>query len=476
MSVSGGSALPREHAALRDKRVTVMGLGLFGGGLEVTRYLVGLGARVTVTDLRPKEKLSESLAALARSVRAPVELVLGEHRERDFTDADVVIANPAVAPTNPFLAAARRAGVPISSELVLFLEATRARVVLVTGTQGKSSTSHQTAALLSAAGFTVELGGNIGRSLLSTLEELGPEAIAVVEISSYQLEALPERMRATTSVAAACCTNVLADHLERHGTLEAYDAAKRRILELCDERSVCVLNGDDPRVSAWRPARGATWWYSARGAPQRELVIANGEFRRGGEVLGRVADLRLPGKYQAENVLAALGLARALGAAPQALAAAVPTLTGLEHREQDLGSFGGRRVWDNGVSTTPDSTIAVLRSLARPLVVLIGGQMKSLPLDELVDELRARDARVVLFGGSRDELAPVFARGGVELALAPTVEDAVRAAWNLARPGDEILFSPACASFDAYRNFKDRAAAFRAALPTRDVASFGARS
>lgn len=457
----------RESAALRGKRVTVMGLGLFGGGLEVTRHLVARGARVTVTDLRPREKLAESLALLGDT---PVELVLGEHRERDFTGADLVIANPAVAPSNEFLVAARRAGVPISSELVLFLEATRARVVLVTGTQGKSSTANATAGLLGRSGFEVELGGNIGRSLLSTLDELGPEAVAVVEISSYQLEALPERMRATPCVAALCCTNVLADHLERHGTLDAYDAAKRRILELADERSVCVLNGEDPRVGAWRVERNTTWRYFATRGGQDDLRIEGGEFRRGREVLGRVAELRLPGTYQRENVLAALGLARALGAAPERLAAAIPELVGLEHREQDLGVFGGRRVWDNGVSTTPDSTVAALRSLARPLVVLIGGQMKNLPLDELVLECRTRRLRVVLFGGSRAALAPAFERGGVEHEVAPTVEDAVRAAWRFARADDEVLFSPACASFDAYRNFKDRASVFRAALPARDEA------
>lgn len=459
------SASNDTRGELRGKRVTVMGLGLFGGGLETTRYLVARGARVTVTDLRPREKLQESLALIAG---APVELVLGEHRERDFTEADLVIANPAVTPSNPFLVAARNAGVPISSELVLFLEATRARVVLVTGTQGKSSTANATAALLSHSGRVAELGGNIGRSLLSTLDVLGPEAVAVIEVSSYQLEALPERMRVRPSVAALCCTNVLADHLERHGTLEGYDAAKRRVLELADERSVCVLNGEDPRVSSWRAPRGTTWWYSATRGGAADLCIQDGLFRRGDEVLGRVADLRLPGTYQRENVLAALGLARALGAEPERLAAAIPLLVGLEHREQDLGLRGGRRVWDNGVSTTPDSTVAVLRSLARPLVVLIGGQKKDLPLEELVDELRAREARVVLFGASREALAPAFTLGGVEHVLAPTVEDAVRAAWRLAREGDEILFSPACASFDAYRNFKDRAAAFRAALPARD--------
>ncbi|MBI5431756.1 MAG: UDP-N-acetylmuramoyl-L-alanine--D-glutamate ligase [Planctomycetes bacterium] len=470
------------HTTLHGKRVTVMGLGLFGGGLEVTRHLVARGARVTVTDLRPREKLAESLALLGDT---PVELVLGEHRDRDFTGADLVIANPAVAPSNEFLVAARRAGVPISSELVLFLEATRARVVLVTGTQGKSSTANATAGLLDRSGFTVELGGNIGRSLLSTLDELGPEAVAVVEISSYQLEALPERMRATPCVAALCCTNVLADHLERHGTLDAYEAAKKRILEFADERSVCVLNGEDPRVGAWRvdsgatgvgatgvgaPRRGATWRYFATRGGADDLRIADGEFRRGREVLGRVADLRLPGTYQRENVLAALGLARALGAAPERLAAAIHELVGLEHREQDLGVFGARRVWDNGVSTTPDSTVAALRSLDRPWVVLIGGQMKNLPLDELVLECRARRLRVVLFGGSRAALAPAFERGVVEHDVATTVEDAVRLAWRLAQADDEILFSPACASFDAYRNFKDRAAAFRAALPARDEA------
>jgi UDP-N-acetylmuramoylalanine--D-glutamate ligase len=456
------------HRELSGKRATVMGLGLFGGGLEVTRYLVGRGARVTVTDTRPREKLAESLRLLAD---LPVEFVLGEHRERDFVGADLVIANPAVPPSNEFVVAARRAGVPVSSELVLFLEATRARVVLVTGTQGKSSTSNSTANLLAASGFDVELGGNIGRSLLATLERLDEEAVAVVEISSYQLEALPERMGSAPNVAALCCTNVLADHLERHGTLAAYEAAKRRILELADERSVCVLNGEDPRVGAWRVPRGATWRYFANGGDPRDLRIESGLFRRGGEVLGRVADLRLPGTYQRENTLAALGLARALGATPERLAAAIPTLVGLEHREEDLGVFGGRRVWDNGVSTTPDSTVAVLRSLARPLVVLIGGQKKELPLEALVEELRTRGCRAVLFGGSRNELAPAFERGGVEVRLAPTVEDAVREAWALARDGDEILFSPACASFDAYRNFKDRARAFRAALPGRAKAS-----
>ncbi len=453
------------HSRFEKKRATVMGLGLFGGGLEVTRHLVRSGAIVTVTDLRTADKLGESLRLLGD---LPVRLVLGEHRASDFTDTDVVIANPAVAPSNEYLARARAAGVEVSSELVLFLEATPARVVLITGTQGKSSTSNTTANLLAQCGFEVELGGNIGRSLLSTLDTLSPSGVAVVEISSYQLEALPAKLARAPRVAVVCATNVLADHLERHGTIENYEAAKRRILELAGDDSTAILNGEDERVSRWIPQMGRVLRYFATRGEGRELFIRDGCFRLDDEVLGRVRDLRLSGSYQRENTLAALGIARKLGAEPDALAAAIPKLEGLAHREQDLGVFGGRRVWDNGVSTTPDSTISVLRSLDRPLVLLIGGQKKNLPLDELIDEVRRRGIRVIAFGGSAKELADRFAERDVAVRAVGSVEEAVRAAFAVATSHDDILFSPACASFDAYRNFRDRALAFRAALPARD--------
>jgi UDP-N-acetylmuramoylalanine--D-glutamate ligase len=457
---------PAPGERFRGRRVTVMGLGAFGGGLEVTRWLVGLGARVTVTDLRKPELLGEGLAALAG---APVELVLGEHRERDFTEAELVVVNPAVAPANPFVAAARRAGVALTSEIQLFLEATPARVVLVTGTQGKSSTCNAAASLLEHAGVRAHLGGNIGRSLLPALGDMRPGDVAVVEISSYQLEALPARVGFADKVAAVCVTNVLADHLERHGSIEAYEAAKRRILELVAPGATAVLSGEDPRVARWSaPAGVREVRVHATQAREHALHLRDGAFRLGAEMLGRVRDLRLPGAYQRENVLAALGLARALGAEPERLQAAVGRLTGLEHREQDLGRFGGRRVWDNGVSTTPDSTVAVLRSLDRPLVLVCGGQQKRLPLDELVAEARRRDVRVVAFGASGAELARAFEAGGVAARAEPTVAAAARAAFEVARAGDEVLFSPACASFDAYRNFRDRALAFRAALPPRE--------
>ncbi len=439
-----------------------MGLGLQGGGVETVRYLAGVGARVTVTDLRPPAKLSESLAAIEG---LDVRCVLGEHRLEDFTDADVVIANPAVAPDNEFLRAARAAQVAVSSEMELFLEACPARLVLITGTQGKSSTTNATAQLLAAGGARVHVGGNIGRALITALGEMRADDIAVVEISSYQLEALAPGFGPLERVAAVCCVNVLADHLERHGTPESYEAAKRRVLDLAGPDATVVLSSDDPRVGRWRPERGKTLRFSTREGSDAELHLEAGEFRRGATGLGLVADLRLPGAFQRANVLAALGLAHALGASPASLAAAIGGLRGLEHRLEDLGLRRGRRVWDNGVSTTPDSTLSALESLGAPVTLLCGGRAKELALDELARSARALGVRVVAFGASGPELAAAFEREGVPTHRAETLEEAVRAAFELTPDGAGILFSPACASFDAYRNFRDRALAFRAALP-----------
>lgn len=446
-------------AVFAGRRVTVMGLGLQGGGVEVVRFLAARGAVVTVTDKRPAEKLRESLDAIAG---LGVRTVLGQHVESDFTSAELVVANPAVAPSNPLLAAARAAGVPVTSEMALFLAACPARVVLITGTQGKSSTTHATARLLEEAGFRVHLGGNIGRALISSIDDMRPDDVAVVEISSYQLEALPEDCGPCERVAAVACVNVLSDHLERHGTVEGYDAAKRRILALAPAHATVVLSADDPRVGRWNADRGHVLRFSTAAGARTPLHLAEGEFRLGTESLGRLADLRLPGDFQRGNMLAALGLARALGAAPTALARAVGEVRGLEHRLQSLGEFAGHRVWDNGISTTPDSTVSALQSLAGPLVLLCGGQAKEgLPLDELATLARERARAVVTFGGSSEQLAAAFRAAGASVSAAPTLREAVALAWSQLRPGETLLFSPACASFDEFLNFRDRALRFR---------------
>ncbi|MCC7013168.1 MAG: UDP-N-acetylmuramoyl-L-alanine--D-glutamate ligase [Planctomycetes bacterium] len=446
----------------RDRSVTVMGLGLQGGGVEVVRFLAARGARVTVTDQRSEALLAESLRAIAD---LDVRTVLGQHRVEDFSTAEVVVANPAVAPSHPLLAAARAAGAWVTSEMALFLDACPARVVAITGTQGKSSTTHATARLLEECGHRVHLGGNIGRALLGEVELMRADDIAVVEISSYQLEALPQPCGSVARVEAVACVNVLADHLERHGSVENYDAAKRRILELAHERTTVVLSGEDPRVSQWRVERGRELRFGVAPGRSTGLHIADGEFRVAGTPLGRVEDLRLPGAFQRANMLAALGLSWSMGAEPAALATAVARVSGLEHRLQDLGLFAGHRVWDNAISTTPDSTISALEALSAPLTLVCGGQAKNLPLEELAGVAARRARHIVTFGGSAELLCERFRAAGARAQAAPDVERAVAAAFAAMEPGEELLFSPACASFDAYRNFGDRARAFRAALP-----------
>ena len=440
-------------------RAVVMGLGSFGGGLGVTRHLVRRGHDVTVTDLRMAEGLSESLRGLAG---LELRTVLGRHDRADFLRADLVVANPAVRPDHPLLSAARESGARVTSEMELFLEEVRARVVCVTGTQGKSSTCHILARLVEGCGRRVHLGGNIGGSLFDTLEQIGPEDVVVLELSSYQLEALPDPER-VAAVEGVCVTNVLADHLERHGSVAAYAAAKRRILDLLADDGVAVLPHRDDATRGWRPARGRVLTRAAQDR-DADLHVAGGAFRLHGERLAPVSALRVPGGFQVENALSALGLARLLGAEPEELATALPSIGGLAHRMESLGTCAGRHVVDNGVSTTPDSTVSGLLSLSAGVHLIVGGKKKNLPWDELVALCAQRCARVVCFGEAGPELVRLLEPAGVEAVLVGTVEEALREALRGAPHGAEILFSPACASFDAYPNFRARAEAFRAAL------------
>lgn len=462
----------RESAhELDGAAVTVMGLGLFGGGVGVARYLARRGARVTVTDLRTAEELAPAVRALEG---LDVRFVLGEHRVEDFRAASLVVANPAVSPSSEFLAAARASGAAITSEIALFLELCPARIAAVTGTQGKSSTCHTLHQLLVASGLRAHLGGNIGGSLLDAASQMSPSDVVVLELSSYQLETLPARLGRDATpprVEVVCVTNVLADHLERHGSIDAYAAAKARILELVERtHGKAVLSAEDPRIAAWRGAFERVDVHLRR-TSEHGLDLHAGWFRLDGERLARVADLRLSGEFQRENVLCALGMARLLGASAERLTSALPRVRGLPHRLEDLGTFGGHRVFDNGVSTTPDSTIGVLDSLAPGFTLLVGGKPKNLPLDDLVAAARGRVRRVIAFGAASEAFSGAFRAAGFDAHAVPKLGEAVERAFISMQPGEELLFSPAAASFDGYLNFKERASDFRRSLPPRDDAA-----
>ena len=434
-------------------RATVQGLGRFGGGVGAARFLAREGWQVTVTDLQSERELQESIASLEGS---EVRLVLGGHERADFIDTDLVIANPAVSPKNEYLGAARDAGVRIATEIGLFLERCPAKIAGITGTQGKSSTAHFLHQLLVAAGLPARLGGNIGRSLLEELDSMTEEEVCVLELSSYQLEGLPSEVK-VKPIKLGVITNLQSDHLERHGDTESYHLAKLELASLLNQEAH-LLTGPGVMKRAQELAQDTI---------ERISVKDCGDPASAGELFESAKDAAHLPLFQRENLLLALKAAQLLGAEPAALRAAAPQLKGLEHRLEDLGLIAGRRVYDNGVSTTPDSTEAALKSLSGPLTLIAGGQAKALPLDELVRSIAARPVQVVLFGACASDWAQTLLAADIMCDVTHDVQDAVERALAVSREGETILFSPAAASFDAYPNFRERAADFRAAIKGR---------
>lgn len=455
-------------------RAVVMGFGRFGGGRSAAEFLLDQGAHVLVTDLSEAHTLDDSIACLSSKHREAIEWKLGCHDLKDFTSADIVIANPAVSTSNKYLQAARDAGAWVTTDIELFLRLTDMRLVLITGTQGKSSSAQMTAGLLQSAGFCVHLGGNIGNSLLPTLtEKSSSNSIAVIELSSYQLEALPQdSVLARAEVVAI--TNLLEDHISRHGTIACYHQAKARILDLLTHGGVAIASFKDLQLSPLREEHArrmasAEWLPFQAHTCDAGLGLQGGDFTIHGKVIAPVTSLPLPGDFQQLNALVAIGAALSIGVSIDAIASALPKLEGLPHRAQDLGTFTPGdfpiRIIDNAVSTTPDSTQSVLESLEGPVTLLVGGRSKGQDLSRLAAACTGRVAHVLCFGEAAPELHAAFSKAGANCHAFATMDEAVaQGLCELASP--TLLFSPACSSFDQFSNFKQRALAFHRALPS----------
>jgi len=488
---------------IAGRNVTVMGLGLFGGGTGAARWALRQGAIVTVTDLRSADVLADSAASLRAEPGAErLSFALGSHGEREFRDADLVIVNPAVPPASPWLRIAREAGTEITTATALLLERLRCRVVAITGTHGKSSTARFACDLIRAASppaSRVLLGGNIGGSLLDETIALGPGDVVVLELSSYQLEHLANLESALT-VDVAAITNIGVDHLERHGSLEAYRGAKLALLDLVPSGGTAILpfRGVD-RESVERVGR-THLTHGAGGdiAVGTDDVVRLAAPPRATVALGDASALQVPGTFQRDNLAVALAAAHALGLDPGRLARAVPTLRGLPHRMESLGTFEIPRaqrqveVVDNGVSTTPESTLAVVAALsaeargAGARILVAGGQAKRGVDDASLAERLAQDGwTLVPFGAAAERLATAGRAAGAKVVglddgeWPGSAEEAAAVAFHVAgqaplESGDPagapedplpiVLFSPACASFDRYPNFEARAMAFRGAV------------
>ena len=383
----------------RGRRVTVMGLGRFGGSIGVIRYLTQRGAEVLVTDLRSASDLSGSLDQLADC--PPFSLRLGEHRDEDFTACDLVVASAAIPSDNRYLQLARDRGIPVTREMNLFWERNPGRVVAITGTNGKSTTTALTHALLSRAfPGRVWLGGNIGKSLLPEVEQIRPGDWVVLELSSFQLEDLSVLC---PRPAVAVVTNFSPNHLDRHPSIDAYRAAKQQLLAFQSPDQIAVLNQDDPDVSTWPTAARRFWFGEDDIGREGMFVYKAGEFPRHAifrlglreQVYPLGEWLRLPGRHNLLNALAASATALVLGAQAAHVEQAIRDFPGLPHRLQLVAERQGVRYYNDSKSTTPAATVLALRSFRAPAWLIVGGYDKQIAFDELVAEIACRELRGV---------------------------------------------------------------------------------
>ncbi len=426
--------------ALRGRRVLVMGLGSFGGGSGVARALVRRGAQVTVTDLRPIDQLDEARAELAG---LPVEWRVGAHSEALFEQAEVVVVNPAVPAESPWLALARQHGCALTTDVNLALAAcATVPAFAVTGTHGKSTCAALAAHLLGALPGRVVLAGNLGGSMLGSVGGLTPDDRLVVELSSFQTEVL-DAPSGWPRVAALTCLR--SDHLDRHHTLAEYAAAKRRILGFQDAQGTVLLPPNEPESLEW-----------ARAAHGRVHEL---NFGRLATLNLTEQDLPFHEPYRLASAWAAIEAALLLGVAQEQLRERLRSFRGLPHRMETLAVPAPFRVVNNGVATHPEPTEAALRHTDGPVVLLAGGKDKGLPLEGLASATQ-RCARVYLHGAGGARLARACAEHAVAAREFNTSREAFDAALEELLPGETLLYSPSFASFDEYRNFRDRATVF----------------
>ena len=467
--------------ALRGRRVAV--LGFARSGVALARFLADAGAHVTVYDVRPREELAAQIEALEGR---PAELLLGPGIDpaAALAGQDLVATSPSVSARYPTtelrlrsaLADLEAAGrVPIAGEVDLFLRLCPAMTIGVTGTKGKTTTASLTAAVLEGGDRRVWLGGNIGRPLIEQVVEMTPLDRVVLELSELQLATL------SRGTDIAVYTNVTSDHLDRHGSVEAYRAVKARLAALTQERGgLVVLNDDDVFVAGLADhTRGSVFRYSLGPPPPNGIgVVDDFIVAAGGGRIMPVADVPLPGRHNLSNVLAAVAVGLHFSVPSMAIRAAVRAFRGVEHRLETVAIRARVRFVNDSQGTQPDAVVAALRAYEPPIVLIAGGRDKGLDLAALATEVAARAHAAVLIGESAGELERLFRAAGLQrIERAGSMEEAVRRADEMARAalgagGREavVLLSPAAASFDMFEDYAARGRAFRESVATLGAA------
>ncbi|MBM3284375.1 MAG: UDP-N-acetylmuramoyl-L-alanine--D-glutamate ligase [Candidatus Aminicenantes bacterium] len=438
---------------IAGKKVLVVGLGKTGEAL--VRFLLRRGARVAVSEKKTEEELGRRVKTWKNE---GVRLETGGHRLRTFLQADFIIPSPGAA-SIPELAAAKKRGVRVLSEVELAFRFLRGRVVGITGTNGKSTTATLAHKILMESGQKAFLAGNIGTPLIAFADKSRDDHIYVTEISSFQLEHV-EHFRVFISV----FLNVSQNHLDWHGTFEDYFAAKKKLVLAQAGDGIAILNRDDRLVwSLARKAQANVYSFSTRRKVARGCFLEKGSiFLQNGEKtqIMRAAEVPLPGLHNQENVMAAVLIGHCLRAPVVKMRRSIRSFAGLEHRLENVATLRRVGFVNDSKATTVDATIKAIRSFDRKIVLILGGRDKGADFAPLRKPVRERVKKVVLLGEAKEKIKRAL-RGIVALEEASTLGGAVRLAFDSARPGELVLLAPACTSFDMFRNFEARGRAFK---------------
>ncbi len=437
--------------------VNTVVVGMASSGVAAATFLVQQGAKVTISEQKTAEELGELPLKLAS---LGIILETGGHKTETFRSADLIVLSPGVNPSITPLNAAKKRGIPIVSEIELASWFINRPLIAITGTNGKSTTTALIGHLLSSSGKTVFVGGNIGTPLTEYLLDQKATEYIVAEISSYQLETT-----VTFRPWIAILLNIGEDHLDRHPTTACYAAVKGRIFHNQGEGDWAIVNAEDPNIAPLFPQiKSQVVTFGTRGGRDNHVWLENPD-KLSYECAGKRGNIplngvKLKGMHNRQNIMAAVGAAVICDLNCAMIEEALSTFTGLEHRLELVGKWKGVEVYNDSKATNVASAITALQSLKGPLLLIAGGRDKGGDYTPMRDLIREKVKTLILLGEARERMREAF-QDLVPIELVQGMEEGVRLAWELAQEGDTILLSPACSSFDMFKDYQERGRVFK---------------